>query len=343
MFAGVPVAEQVMAKVARHLAGLGLLPDAPAPERPGVEVVDVPVAIIGGGTSGLAAAEVFVREGVRFVLVEREPFLGGRLAAGSQRTPETAVIPSPSSFPTDALKLDATALAAFHDGRGHFVAVSARSPGRLIKVYARRFLFAVGGQPQTMTFENNDLPGVFAGPAVSRLIRRHELLPGKRFALVGRGEDVRQLARLIHHADGQVVVAVETTEPITGPMGYVNWPVLQGAPVKAHGHSQVHGLTIRTSNGEVSKYACDAIAVCLPVSPSFELPRQMGAHVRYEPEAGAFVVDSDLDGRTAEASCFVAGQLRGALFLKTVIAKSGGRRAASAILGDLAVKGDRLL
>jgi sarcosine oxidase subunit alpha len=31
MFAGVPVADKVMAKVARHLAGLGLLPDTPLP------------------------------------------------------------------------------------------------------------------------------------------------------------------------------------------------------------------------------------------------------------------------------------------------------------------------
>src|SRR5712692_12082679 len=44
MFAGVPVAEKVMAKVARHLAGLGLTPDSPAPARAPAEVLHTRVA-----------------------------------------------------------------------------------------------------------------------------------------------------------------------------------------------------------------------------------------------------------------------------------------------------------
>src|SRR5262249_30721483 len=58
MFAGVPIAESVMTKVARHLAGLGLLPDKPASQGLAPEVVSCAVAIVGGGAAGLAAAGV---------------------------------------------------------------------------------------------------------------------------------------------------------------------------------------------------------------------------------------------------------------------------------------------
>jgi sarcosine oxidase subunit alpha len=56
MFAGVPVAEQVMAKVARQLAGLGLLPASPAPQRPPVQILRTRVAVVGGGAAGLSPA-----------------------------------------------------------------------------------------------------------------------------------------------------------------------------------------------------------------------------------------------------------------------------------------------
>ncbi|HZX43739.1 MAG TPA: (2Fe-2S)-binding protein, partial [Myxococcaceae bacterium] len=49
MFAGVPVAEKVMATVARHLAGLGLLPDRAPPPPPPAERLSVEVVVVGAG------------------------------------------------------------------------------------------------------------------------------------------------------------------------------------------------------------------------------------------------------------------------------------------------------
>ena len=74
MFAG--VAEKVMATVARHLAGLGLLPDA-APPCPAPGRISVDVAVVGAGAAGLAAAEVLAAGGVAPLVLEQDDCVEG--------------------------------------------------------------------------------------------------------------------------------------------------------------------------------------------------------------------------------------------------------------------------
>src|SRR5262249_56823863 len=90
MFAGVPVAEKVMATVARHLAGLGLLPDAaPPPVRP-AERLSVDVVVVGAGAAGLAATEVLAASRRPPLLLEQEDRVGGRLALDAPEDPTVA-------------------------------------------------------------------------------------------------------------------------------------------------------------------------------------------------------------------------------------------------------------
>src|SRR5262249_4839619 len=200
MFAGVPIAESVMTKVARHLAGLGLLPDKPASQGLAPEVVSCAVAIVGGGAAGLAAAGVLTARQVPFVLCEKEDFWGGRLATAALE-PGAPATPSTDALPAASLRLRSAAIALYDDAKGRFLAVVCREPGpRLVKIYARRFLIAVGGHPRLIPFQSNDLPGILAGRAASYLVRRCALLPGKQIALVGYGAELYPLASLLESA-----------------------------------------------------------------------------------------------------------------------------------------------
>ena len=64
-------------RAVRHVAPAGA-PDASAlPERPHTVVV-------GGGIAGLAAATGLAERGVRVTLLEREPYLGGRVGGWTE-------------------------------------------------------------------------------------------------------------------------------------------------------------------------------------------------------------------------------------------------------------------
>lgn len=282
--AGVPVAEHVLLKVARHLSGLGVLPDqVPAPRRP-AEVLHLGTVIVGAGPAGLGVASRLEQRGQPFTLFERDRAIGGRLtAAAEQGQPPTPTVSAAN------LRLGALVVGLFSDDALPFLTVLQGE--RLHLVFYQRLVLAVGGHPTFPTFPNNDLPGVMAGRAVSTLVRRHGVLPGRRVACVGETTEAHALAQL---------VAAQGGEPL----------VVGAQVVRAHGLRRVDAVTV-TLGGVETKHRCDVIAVCGPVSPSYELARAAGAQVVWEPVSQLFIVEADTHGRTAVPELFVAGELRG--------------------------------
>jgi sarcosine oxidase, subunit alpha len=330
MFAGVPVAEQVMAKVARQLAGLGLLPTAPAPERMPVRTERPRVAVVGGGAAGLAAAQVLAERQVPFLLFERDAQLGGRHVTGALE-PDAPALPDTSGLPAASVRLRTTVIGLFDDEAGRFLAAVVDGPEGLglVKVYAERFLLAPGGHPPMLPFENNDLPGVYAGRAASLLVRRHGVAP-EVAALVGWGPELYALARLMAERGTKVaaVVDLKAVPPPDAPAGSV-----RGGELKAHGLGAVSGLSYADASGRRVKVACDAVLVAVGTSPSFELARQGGAKVEFDEAREVFAVVADVDGRTAAPDVWVAGDVTGGG--TTAQAVASGRRVAGALGAEL--------
>lgn len=323
MFAGVPVADRVMAKVARHLAGLGLLPDEVAPPRAPPELLRAEVAIAGGGAAGLAGAEVLAAANVPFVLLEREEALGGRwrLGAPEPGAPATFTLPRGSG----TMRLLTTVLGLYTGPQGRFLAaVSSGAEGpRLVLVSARRFLLALGGHAQLLPFEDNDLPGIFSGRAMSDLVRRRGVLPGEAPAVVGHGPELFALVKLLEEAGARPSLVLDTSSrPAPGS--------LSGRLLKAHGRTSVQALTVEVSGRGRKKVPCDAVALSVPPTPAYEVARHAGARVVYRPELGVFAVEADSEGRTRAEGVFVAGNALGGT--TATLAAESGRRAAEALV-----------
>ncbi|WP_224363294.1 2Fe-2S iron-sulfur cluster-binding protein [Hyalangium versicolor] len=330
MFAGVPVAEQVMAKVARQLAGLGLLPDQEAPPRLPARSLRTRVAVVGGGAAGLAAAKVLAARGIPFLLLEREERIGGRLTRGAPLSDDPA-LPEVASFPQGSVLTRAHAIGLYDDEGGRFLAVVAREPEglRLLQIHADRFLLAPGGHPGILPFENNDLPGVYAGRAASLLLREHGVAP-ESAALVGWGPELHALARLLEQNGTQVAAVVD----LRGPLPASPHPkACIGSEPKAHGLKAVGAFSFVPQGGRRKKVDCDAVLISIPTSPSFELARQAGVTVDFDAERGLFVAVAQQDGRTASEDVFVAGDITGGGTASE--AAASGTRAAEALIGGL--------
>lgn len=330
MFAGVPIAEQVMARVARELAGLGLVPDKQTPARKPVETRRVRVAILGGGAAGLGAAKLLAGSDVDFVVVEREREVGGRLIAG----PRAESQPSVPDLSSSTTRLEATAIGLYDDDAGKYAAVVMRSPEpRLVKLYADRFIVALGGHPQLLPFINNDLPGVYAGRAAVRLLRRHGVTVGDHPILVGHGEELLQTAKEFEAAGVSVAAMVDMrgTAPASAK-------ALVAKPERAHGRGHVTGLSVRTDDGKKRRIEGDAIVCVLPLSPAFELAEQGGARSAFDPVTGVFAVVADEAGRTDAKDVFVAGEVRGPMSAET--AWRQGERVAGMIVQELAPRAE---
>lgn len=302
--AGVPLVERVMLEVARKLAGLGVLPEKPAPDRPPAVVESVRVAIVGGGSAGLAVAKVLSDRGIEFAVFEREPTCGGRLLTGCEVGAPAVVVPS------RGVRTRATVVGIYaDDGKPFLVAVQDE---RLHIVSFERLVLTNGGHPTLLTFANNDLPGVFAARAVSRLIRKHGVVPGSRIAVVGDADEARELAKLIA-ASGAEAVAVGAT------------------PIEAHGLRSVNALTVSLA-GKTEKIDCDAVALCGAPSPAFELARAAGAKVAWDARTHLFTVEADSTGRCAD-NVWVAGEVRGPM--SAASAAEQGLVAGTAVAGSL--------
>jgi sarcosine oxidase, subunit alpha len=330
MFAGVPVAEKVMAKVARQLAGLGLLPEHEAPTRLPARILRTRVAVVGGGAAGLAAAKILAARNIPFLLVEREARVGGRLSRGVPQADDPALTDT-ASFPKGSVLTRAHAIGLYDDEGGRFLAVAAQEPEgpRLLLIHADRFLLAPGGHPGILPFENNDLPGVYAGRAASLLLREHGVAP-ESAALVGWGSELHALARLLEDHGTQVVAVVDLRGPL--PASPHPSACLGGEP-KAHGLKKVGAFSFVRQGGRRKKVDCDAVLISIPTSPSFELARQGGANVHFDAQRGLFVVEAQSEGRTAAPDVFVAGDITGGGTASD--AAAAGARAAEALIGGL--------
>ncbi len=320
MFAGVPVAEKVMARVARNLAGLGLLPDKPSEPRPPLQTLRVKVVVAGAGPAGLGAARELASAGVDFLVLERDLSPGGRLVDGVPGEDDPPLGPLASAA-HGHLKLRTLIIGMYLDAEGRYLAAVTFPPSgpQLLKVYADRFLLTNGGHASTWPFANNDVPGVMAERAISHLIRRDDFVPGTKFALVGLRPHITGLARLLASVGAKVVAEVAVDEG--------------DEPLTAHGRKQVKGLSFQRG-GKKQKVDCDAVAICLPPSPAFELARQGGANVIFDPVRHTFMVEADGDGRTASRDVFVAGDLLGEVTAAQAVAS--GARAAQAVAAEVA-------
>lgn len=294
LMAGVPAVGTLMQTFARQMAGIGRLPEAPAPPRD-ARTIDADVLIVGAGLAGLACAAALAAKGrERIVVIDEQAQPGGSAAwlAPKEVAHRLSTVEGKVTLSSRATMVgfyEKQALVADESG------VGVASP--------RVLVIATGAHDGCVLAEGNDLPGVLATRAVVALAARG-IMPREGLVLVGSGPATERARKLLGER--------------------VKKHVSEAELASIRGRSSVSGVELK--NGE--EVTCSVVAVDIPAAPAFELGVQAGAATR--PVAGGFALVTD-EGGLAAPGVYAAGECTGLAFDAAALIASGERVAKSIV------------
>lgn len=303
-------------KVLRNAAGLGSIdPDPDHFEESYFEkaYAHAEVTVVGGGPSGMSAALAAADLGAQVTLIEKEPSLGGHLRISEFETQiaDWEIFPNIEFTNLNSslelvehlsnavhahlgIKL-LTSATAFGWYEGNYIGVS--QGNRLVKLRADQLIIATGQIEQPLVFQNNDLPGVFLGSGLQRLMNQYGIKPGQRAVVITTNDQGWYIARDLLKHDVEIVMLVDARleipeNEITAQVRGAGVPVKAGMTIKkALGRKSVRGAMLAQTDGNAQplELNCDLISVSGGFSANNALLYQSGCKIAYDPANDDFV------------------------------------------------------
>jgi len=311
-------------KQVRKAAGLGKIsPDFRMKGNYAEIFPTADVCVIGGGAAGMTAALAAAGSGLRVVLLEARPWLGGcfdyRVGAYDQ---EKALYQRAREL---AEQVEATAnirvfkhtavvgaynnnlITAFQVGDG-----ADSFDQRYLEIRAESVVVATGCTERPLLFENNERPGIMQVGCAHRLARTYGLLPGSQ-AVFSIGHDLGlEAAADLFDLGLKIACVADIREDGQDPqlllaLAERKIPVLRGwVACEAHGSKQVEKVTLSTIDGSVKRqFGCDLLVASAGLTPVTGPLTLAQAKLKYDVHTGYFL-PVDLPAKT-----HMAGRLTG--------------------------------
>ena len=297
-------------KQIRKAAGLGKLdPDF---DMPGIYDEIFPgtdVCVIGGGPAGLMAAICAAKKGLRVILMESRPWLGGFFEYRSSEYKDHQTLAERAQYlakEVEALEnirvfthtcvvgvYNNNLITGFQIGKEKDV-----FDQRYIEIRAKSVVVATGCIERPLIFEHNERPGVMQIACALRLAKTYGLLPGKK-AVFSIGHDLGLEAALELHdlglsisciadirEDGQDPVLVKKIEDKKIPL-FKGW-----VATKVIGTKKVKKVSISGIDGLISKiFSCDLLVASAGMTPVTGPITVALGKLKYDSHTGFFLPD----------------------------------------------------
>ena len=338
----------------RRAAGLGKAADEPDTDTYEHMHAHVDVLIVGGGLAGLTAAEVAAASGVRVMLVDENPVLGGIADLTAGKIGEACVVDHANAIaarladiPNLHILTRTTVVGHFHHNylmacervADHDPALLAAGAPRhrLWKIRADQVILATGALERPIAFANNDRPGIMLASAVSGLLERQAVAMGSNGVVFTNNDNAYLTALALKNAgvnvrvvdsrsrsDGSLVQRAEA-EGIEVSFGSVISAVEGNLGVRA-----VKIAAYRKGQGRViteKKVDCDFIAMSGGWNPVLHLWCHNGGKIKFDTSLSAFRPDHHADAITA------IGAANGTMNLAETLAeaRAAGEATAKAV------------
>jgi len=182
----------------------------------------VPAVIIGGGPAGLAAAIEVAQTGLRCMVIDENPQLGGQIY---RQLPNAFEVLNAQAFGVDFaegesllnafaqvkhlvdLRMGTTVLGIWNS---HEILWATDSHSG--KLYAEQIILATGAYERPVPFPGWTLPGVMAAGGVGVLVKTQRVRPGQRALVVGVGPLLLSTAALLHSVGVEIAAVLDASE-----------------------------------------------------------------------------------------------------------------------------------
>jgi len=316
---------------------------------------EIEIAIIGGGPAGLMAGIVAARNGADVHLFDEGDSLGGQLVKqthqffGSHKEDAgTRGIDIGDDMVEEAREVgveihtESKVLGYYPEKK---VAIEAN--GRLEIYDSEGIVYAGGAVEDYLSFENNDLPGVYGAGGVQTLMNEEGIVPGEKVLMVGSGNVGVIVSYQLLQADVEVVEIIEALPEIGAYQVHASKVRRAGVPIstshtikKAIGEEQVEGAVIQKIDenwnpieGTEREVECDVICLAVGLSPDVGFLRQADCEMDYVPELGGFVPLRTEEMMTTNRGIYVAGDAAG--IEEATVAALEGKIAGAAVYEEI--------
>lgn len=317
------------------------------------------VFVIGGGPAGLSAAITAAELGAETLIVDDSSRFGGQLIKQTHRffgsnTRDAGIrgisiaekLLKEAKDCGDKLKMmtDTAAVGFYSENEAGILSQTAYE-----KVKYETAIVCTGATENNLTFENNDLPGIYGAGGVQTLMNVHGIKPGKKILMVGSGNIGLIVSYQLLQAGVEVVGLVEAMSEIGGYLVHASKIRRLGVPIytshtilEAHGETQVEGATLCRLDENFNllpntefNIECDCICLAVGLTPLVDLMQQANCKMVHINELGGLVPLHDSSMRTTNPTVFVAGDASGIEEATTAIlaGKIAGARAFETIHG----------
>ena len=294
----------------RKAAGLARAPELP-PKSGHFESRNrhADVLVVGAGPSGLMAALMLARSGVRVIIADQDTESGGQLLSqnsdinGKPGNQWVKDIVAELGSMCNVTHLQSSTVWAY---REHNLLIinqrNTESPSiieRSWRVRAKHVVLATGALERSLVFVNNDRPGVMMASAIQSYVNRYSVLPGKKIVLFTNNDSVYSVAKDISAAGGEVVAIVDSREvvPAVAKNKIPNVKLFSGSIIeKVVGYKRVKSVKIFSIKGaNLESVSCDLVGHSGGWNPSVHLHSQARGSLKYSKRIEAFIPDSSIE------------------------------------------------
>ncbi len=297
-------------KQIRKAAGLGKIsPDFEMPGKFDEIFLNTDICVIGGGPAGMMAALSAAQKGLRIILMESRPWLGGFFEYRSSQYKEDQTLNSRAQDLANQVMAQENIRVFTHTsavGTYNNNLVTGFQIGkkgdvfnqRYIEIRAKSVVVAAGCIERPLIFDNNERPGVMQIGCALRMANTYGLLPGKT-AVFSIGHDLGLEAALELHELGLAIECIaDIREDGQDPVLLKKIQdkkilFLKGwVATKVHGRKVVKKISISAIDGLASKtFSCDFVVASAGMTPVTGHITVAQGTLKYDTHTGFFLPD----------------------------------------------------